>query len=63
MGFTQSVASQNLGISVSSIQSYERGSRSDKKTPEGTLKAIPIPLLTAWAMAAIANELTPWGGK
>lgn len=56
MQWSQMFAAQKLGICIASVQSYERGSRSDKENP------IVIPLLTALAMSAIANGLGPWGG-
>ena len=55
MQWTQPFAAQKLGICVASVQSYERGRRSDKENP------IAIPLLTAWAMSAISDGLSPWG--
>lgn len=63
MGFSQDFAAQRLGISLSSVQSYERGTRADKKEEDGTTKTIHIPLLTSWAMAAITADLSPWGKK
>lgn len=56
MGWTQTFAAQRLGICVASVQSYERGTRSDKDKP------IEIPLLVALACSALAHELGPWGG-
>ena len=55
MGWTQPFAAQKLGVCVASVQSYERGTRSDKDKP------IVIPLLVALACSALANELGPWG--
>lgn len=57
MMWSQEFAAQKLGISMSSVQSYERGRRADKVNP------IPIPLTTALAMAAIMGGLGPWGSR
>ena len=56
MTWTQTFAAQRLGVCVASIQSYERGTRSDKEKP------IEIPLLVALACSALDAKLGPWAG-
>ncbi len=56
MGFkTQQQAADALGLSVETIQNYERGVRRDGKTA-------PIPYTVALACSALFNRQKPWGG-
>lgn len=55
MGWTQPFAAQKIGVCTSSLRSYEKEKRSDKDKP------VLIPLPIAWACAAIADGLAPWG--
>lgn len=61
MLWTQEFTAQKLGISYSCIQTYERGTRADKKNEDLTLIPVVIPLVVALAMAALENKLSPWG--
>lgn len=54
LGMSQSAAAKRLGISLSSVYSYENGVRK-----EGQVK---IPLLVCLGMAAVSNNLQPYDG-
>lgn len=54
LGMSQPAAAKRLGISLSSIYSYENGHRR-----EGNVK---IPLLVTLGMIAICNNLQPYEG-
>lgn len=54
-GFSHSICAKRLGISISSVFSYENGMRK-----EGLVK---IPLVVALAMSAIMNNLKPYGDR
>lgn len=55
LGMSQSAAAKRLGVSLSSIYSYEIGQRK-----EGPVK---IPLLVCLGMSAIKNNLQPYNGE
>ena len=55
LGMSQPAAAKRLGISLSSIYSYESGIRK-----EGIVK---IPLLVTLGMSAILNNLQPYNGE
>lgn len=55
LGMSHAAAAHRLGISVSSVFSYEKGIR-----PEGEVK---IPLLVALGMAAVMNNIEPYEGE
>lgn len=55
LGMSQSAAAKRLGVSLSSIYSYELGQRK-----EGPVK---IPLLVCLGMRAISNNLQPYNGE
>lgn len=55
LGMSHSAAAKRLGISLSSVYSYEKGQRSEGK--------VNIPLLVTLAMQAISNGLTPYDGE
>lgn len=54
-GMSLAACAAKLGISPSSVYNYEEGRRS-----EGDVK---IPVLVAWAMTAIDNNLEPYEGE
>lgn len=54
LGMSQASVAKRLGISSSSVFSYEAGKRK-----EGPVK---IPLLVALGMSAISNNLQPYSG-
>lgn len=53
LGMSQSAAAKRLGISLSSVYTYEQGRRA-----EGDVK---VPHLVALGMSAISNNLKPYG--
>jgi len=55
LGMSQAAAAKRLGVSLSSIYSYEMGVRK-----EGPVK---IPLLLCLGMSAISNNLKPYDGE
>ena len=55
LGMSQSAAAKRLGISLSSICSYELGVRKEGK--------VNIPLLVCLGMSAITNNLQPYNGE
>lgn len=55
LGLSQSAAARKLGLSASSVWSYESGKRK-----EGDVK---IPMLVALGMSAISSGLTPYEGE
>lgn len=55
LGMSQAFAAKRLGISMSSVYSYETGKRK-----EGEVK---IPLLVCLGMSAICNNLQPYEGE
>ena len=52
---TQTEAAESLGISKSTVELYERGSRRDNGAP------VEIPKHIALACTAIYHKLPPWG--
>jgi DNA-binding XRE family transcriptional regulator len=56
MRLSQVAAAQALGLSKTSIELYERGSRRDDQRP------VHIPRTVALACAAVFAGLAPWGG-
>lgn len=56
-GLSQQAAADALGISKSSVELYERGTRREDGRP------VVIPKTVALACAAVAFDLPPYGGK
>jgi transcriptional regulator with XRE-family HTH domain len=54
MGFSQAKAGEMLGLSKSTIEIYERGTRKDNGQP------IEIPETVGLACAALYHRLAPW---
>jgi transcriptional regulator with XRE-family HTH domain len=57
MGWTQTEAAIELGISRGSVELYERGSRREDGRP------VEIPRTVALACAALTHGLEPWPNK
>ncbi|MCS0501607.1 helix-turn-helix domain-containing protein [Ancylobacter mangrovi] len=57
MGYSQTKAAEELGISKSSIELYERGTRRDNG------EAVIVPLSIALACTALYHKLKPWPEK
>lgn len=55
VGMSQAAAAKRLGVSLSSIYSYEKGQRLEGK--------VNIPLLVTLGMTAISNNLQPYNGE
>lgn len=54
MGFSQSEAAAELGVHVSTIENYERGTRREDNRP------VAIPHAVALACSAIYHRIAPW---
>lgn len=57
MGFNQIQAAEALGLSKSSIELYEKGTRRDDGRP------VEIPLTVALACSALYHKNKPWGAS
>ena len=55
MGLTQAGAAEALGISVPTVENYERGTRRENGNP------VVIPKPVALACTALYHRLEPWG--